>query len=127
MTSSRLTWEKVLFVTVAVAAIFLVAWSRKALASSGNVTISSPTTFASLDGSGEDAVLPLVDRRILAEPVVAPRERDVGFVLERAMVLDTDVAAQREVVAGLPDQPGIEPLRFVVVAVIGPRQERMAA
>ena len=55
MTSSRLTWEKVLFVTVAVAGIFLIAWSRKALAASGNVTISSPTTFASLDGSGEDA------------------------------------------------------------------------
>jgi hypothetical protein len=55
MTSSRLTWEKVLFVTVAVAAVFLIAWSRKALAASGNVTISSPMTFARLDGSGSDA------------------------------------------------------------------------
>lgn len=55
MTSSRFNWEKVLFVTVAVAGIFLIAWSRKALAASGNVTISSPTTFANLDGSGQDA------------------------------------------------------------------------
>ena len=55
MTSSRFTWQRVLFVAFAVAAIFFVAWNRKVLAASGNVTISSATTFASLDGSADDA------------------------------------------------------------------------
>jgi hypothetical protein len=55
MTSSRFTWQRVLFVAFAVAAIFFVAWNHEVLAASGNVTISSASTFASLDGSADDA------------------------------------------------------------------------
>lgn len=55
MTSSRFTWQKGLFVAFVAAAILIVAWNRNFIAASGNVTISSATAFASLDGSAQDA------------------------------------------------------------------------
>jgi len=57
MTSTTLSWQKWFLIAAVVTGIFLVAWNRKASAAPSEVTISTPRTFASLDGSALDADL----------------------------------------------------------------------
>jgi hypothetical protein len=57
MTSRKLSWQTWVLVAVVVVGISFFVWTRMAFASPGAITISSPTTFASLDGSSRDADL----------------------------------------------------------------------
>lgn len=57
MTSRKLTWQTWALVAIVVVGVSFFVWTRIAFAAPGGITISSPTRFASLDGSSLDADL----------------------------------------------------------------------